>query len=158
MSDQIRLWEVERNRLEFSEGCSLFLFMNCQAVCQHVSDALCLTPGVLYSEFLSAGDFDTVRRYAEVIVSVGVHCLNCYGNRAEHISSHTCPCCSSHSLNNVCDILRCFLTKVVVGHVQPGNEYWIKSLQHVLELAQSLHYEVALSSGSDTVYKKTGLQ
>jgi len=141
-------------------------------MCQHMSDVLCLTPGVLYSEFLSAGDFDTVRRYAEVIVSVGVHCLNCYGSRAEHISSHTCPCCSSHSLNIVCDILCCFLTKVVVGHVHPGNEYWIRSLQHVLdldqifatcvrsrseplqhvlELAQSLHYEVALGSGSDTV-------
>lgn len=32
-----------------------------------------------------------------------------------------------------------FLTRViVVGHVQPGNEYWIRSLQHVLELARSL--------------------
>ena len=46
----------------------------------------------------------------------------------------------------------------MVGHVQPGNEYWIRSLQHVLELAQSLHYEVALSSGSDTVHKKPGQQ
>jgi transcription initiation factor TFIIH subunit 4 len=40
VTDQIRLWEMERNRLQFEEG-------------------------VLYSEFMSASDFDKVKRYAE---------------------------------------------------------------------------------------------
>jgi transcription initiation factor TFIIH subunit 4 len=40
VTDQLRLWEIERNRLQFEDG-------------------------VLYSEFMSASDFDKVRRYAE---------------------------------------------------------------------------------------------
>ena len=40
IADQIRLWEMERERLQFTEG-------------------------VLYSEFLSQSDFETLRKYAD---------------------------------------------------------------------------------------------
>ena len=40
IADQVRLWEMERERLQFTEG-------------------------VLYSEFLSQSDFETLRKYAE---------------------------------------------------------------------------------------------
>ena len=40
VSDQIRLWEQERDRFTFSEG-------------------------VLYNQFLSNADYDTVKNYAE---------------------------------------------------------------------------------------------
>jgi transcription initiation factor TFIIH subunit 4 len=41
VSDQIKLWEIERNRLQFQEG-------------------------ILYSDFLTASDYDKVKKYAEV--------------------------------------------------------------------------------------------
>ena len=40
IADQIKLWEIERDRLRYTEG-------------------------VLYNEFLSQGDFETLRKYAE---------------------------------------------------------------------------------------------
>ncbi|KAK3747840.1 hypothetical protein QZH41_015983 [Actinostola sp. cb2023] len=43
ISDQIRLWEMERSRMKFTEG-------------------------VLYNQFLSQDDFETLRKYAETIV------------------------------------------------------------------------------------------
>ena len=42
ITDQIRLWELERNRFKFTDG-------------------------VLYSQFLSQGDFELLRDYAKVM-------------------------------------------------------------------------------------------
>ena len=45
ITDQIRLWELERDRFKFNDG-------------------------VLYSQFLSQGDFEMLRDYAKVCLGV----------------------------------------------------------------------------------------
>ena len=57
VTDQVYLWEQERDRLSFTEGKhhhGLVMYNTCTLL------------GVLYNQFLTQNDFELVRQYAEV--------------------------------------------------------------------------------------------
>ena len=59
--DQINLWQMERDRLQFSDGeC----FHGNPFKCVLLST--CTHTGVLYSQFMSLNDYEILKNYAEV--------------------------------------------------------------------------------------------
>ncbi|XP_027489524.1 general transcription factor IIH subunit 4-like isoform X1 [Corapipo altera] len=55
ITDQIRLWELERDRLRFSDGVLYNQFLSQ------------VSPGVLYNQFLSQVDFEVLRDHARAL-------------------------------------------------------------------------------------------
>ena len=82
VQDQIRLWELERNRLKSQEGSFLslsFFFRIC-------TEKMCLA-GYLYTAFASQADYEFVLNYAQELAVViwdnpGKRCF--FGTLAGH--------------------------------------------------------------------------
>lgn len=61
VQDQIRLWELERNRLKSQEGKLIIIRKGTQAL---ISNA-CSFLGYLYKDFASQADYEFVLKYAK---------------------------------------------------------------------------------------------